>query len=161
ADSAAIIRQPARIPLRLKAKPAYSGSMIPIARQFPLPRTGHPIAQRKNQSTALHLVKMFSRFSLIAAIFVSLTSYARAAELVVFEQAGCVWCEAFDNEIGAIYDKTDVGLRAPLRRVDIMQAPPGDLTFIHVERLTPLFVLVDKDRGIGRIRGYGGREMFW
>ena len=86
---------------------------------------------------------------------------ARAAELVMFEQAGCAWCEAFDNEIGIIYGKTDDGLRAPLRRVDIAQALPADLAFIEVERLTPLFVLVDKGREIGRIRGYGGREMFW
>ena len=86
---------------------------------------------------------------------------ARAAELVMFEQAGCAWCEAFDNEIGIIYGKTDDGLRAPLRRVDIAQALPADLAFIEVERLTPLFVLVDKGREIGRIRGYGGRDMFW
>jgi thioredoxin-related protein len=106
-------------------------------------------------------MKIFSRFCLIAAMFVALASSARAAELVMFEQAGCAWCEAFDSEIGSIYDKSEDGLRAPLRRVDITQAPPPDLAFIQVERLTPLFVLVDQGREIGRIRGYGGREMFW
>ena len=94
-------------------------------------------------------------------MFVALASATRAAELVMFEQAGCAWCEAFDKEIGAIYGKTDEGLRAPLRRVDITQAPPADLAFVQVERLTPLFVLVDNGREIGRIRGYGGRDMFW
>ena len=95
-------------------------------------------------------------------MFIALSAAsARATELVMFEQAGCAWCEAFDNEIGTIYAKTDDGLRAPLRRVDIAQALPADLAFIEVERLTPLFVLVDKGREIGRIRGYGGREMFW
>ena len=95
-------------------------------------------------------------------MFIALAaSSARAAELVMFEQAGCAWCEAFDSEIGSIYGKTDDGLRAPLRRVDIEQALPADLAFIEVERLTPLFVLVDQGREIGRIRGYGGREMFW
>jgi thioredoxin-related protein len=106
-------------------------------------------------------MKIFSRFCLIAATFVALGSNACAAELVMFEQAGCAWCEAFDSEIGSIYDKTDDGLRAPLRRVDITQTPPADLTFVQIERLTPLFVLVDKGREIGRIRGYGGREIFW
>jgi thioredoxin-related protein len=106
-------------------------------------------------------MKIFSRFCLLAAMFIALASSARAAELVMFEQAGCAWCEAFDSEIGSIYDKSEDGLRAPLRRVDITQAPPADLAFIQVERLTPLFVLVDKGREIGRIRGYGGREMFW
>ena len=86
---------------------------------------------------------------------------ARAAELVMFEQAGCEWCETFDREIAPIYAKSEEGLRAPLRRVDITRAPPPDLAFIQVERFTPLFVLVDKGREIGRIRGYPGAESFW
>ncbi len=88
-------------------------------------------------------------------------THARAAELVMFEQAGCSWCEAFDREIGVSYDKTEDGLRAPLRRVDIARPLPPELSFIQVERMTPLFVLVDKGHEIGRIRGYGGRESFW
>ena len=108
------------------------------------------------------LLEFYSRLALVAATFIALTaSSVRAAELVMFEQTGCAWCEAFDNEIGTIYGKTEDGLRAPLRRVDITQALPADLSFVQVERLTPLFVLVDKGREIGRIRGYGGREMFW
>ncbi|MGA8825015.1 MAG: hypothetical protein WB613_19525, partial [Pseudolabrys sp.] len=38
---------------------------------------------------------------------------------------------------------------------------PSDLAFIDVERLSPLFVLVDKGQEIGRIRGYPGEEHFW
>ncbi len=107
-------------------------------------------------------LNFFSRFVLLAATFIAVGApAARAAELVMFEQAGCPWCEAFDKGIGAIYGKTDESLRAPLRRVDITQSPPADLSFVQVERLTPLFVLVDKGREIGRIRGYPGREMFW
>ena len=53
-------------------------------------------------------------------MFIALTlSNARAAELVMFERAGCAWCEAFDRDIAPIYGKTEEGLRAPLRRVDI------------------------------------------
>ena len=95
-------------------------------------------------------------------MFIALTfASARAAELVMFEQAGCEWCEAFDREIAPVYGKTVEGLRAPLRRVDIARSVPPDLAFIDVERLTPLFVLVDKGREIGRIRGYPGEDHFW
>ena len=95
-------------------------------------------------------------------MFIALSlSSARAAELVMFEQAGCAWCEAFDREIAPIYGKTEEGLRAPLRRVDTAQALPPDLAFIERERLTPLFVLVDRGREIGRIRGYPGDDNFW
>ena len=95
-------------------------------------------------------------------MFIALTvSDARAAKLVMFEQAGCAWCEAFDCEITPIYPKTEEGLRAPLRRVDTAQRLPPDLAFIETERLTPLFVLVDRGREIGRIRGYPGEDHFW
>jgi thioredoxin-related protein len=86
---------------------------------------------------------------------------ARAAELVMFTRAGCEWCAAFEREIAPVYGKTDEGRRAPLRRVDFDAARPADLTFIEVERLTPLFVLIDKGREIGRIRGYPGEDHFW
>ena len=45
---------------------------------------------------------------------------ARAAELVMFERAGCVWCERFNAEIGRIYDKTDEGAKAKLRGKHIL-----------------------------------------
>ena len=107
-------------------------------------------------------MKFFTRAAMIGVMFVTLAANsARAAELVMFEQAGCVWCAAFDREIAPIYGKTDKGKRAPLRRVDTDRALPPDLAFVQNERLTPLFVLVDKGREIGRIRGYPGEDHFW
>lgn len=107
-------------------------------------------------------MKLFSLAALFGAMAIaSSTTNARAAELVMFEQAGCAWCEAFDREIAPIYDKTDEGARAPLRRIDIARALPADLAFIEPARLTPLFVLVENGREIGRIRGYPGEDHFW
>jgi hypothetical protein len=112
------------------------------------------------------ILKFFTRSSAIGAIFIALAliltpGRTEAAELVMFEQAGCPWCQVFDREIASIYPKTDEGVRAPLRRVDLRGAQPPDLGFMQVERLTPLFVLVDKGREIGRIRGYPGEDNFW
>jgi hypothetical protein len=107
-------------------------------------------------------LKFFSRSALAAAIFIlSALTEAKPAELIVFEQAGCVWCETFDREIAPIYPKTDEGQRAPLRRVNIDRPLPSDLTFIEIERLAPVFVLVENGREIGRIRGYPGEDHFW
>jgi hypothetical protein len=86
---------------------------------------------------------------------------ARSAELVMFEQKGCVWCQKFDRDIAPAYDKTTEGKRAPLRRLDIAQPVPADLSFIRRERFTPVFVLIDAGREIGRIRGYPGDTFFW
>jgi len=86
---------------------------------------------------------------------------ACAAELVMFERAGCIWCQAFDREVAPIYVKTPEGRRFPLRRVDIARPVPDDLRAVDVERITPVFVLVDDGREVGRIRGYPGEESFW
>lgn len=95
-------------------------------------------------------------------MFVALSvADVRAAELVMFEQAGCAWCESFNREIAPVYGKTDEGRRAPLRRIDIANPVPKEFSFIDVEKLTPLFVLVDNGREIGRIRGYPGEDNFW
>lgn len=104
--------------------------------------------------------KLFFLILLAGATFLSFAR-AYAAELVMFEQAGCPWCAEFNRKIGPIYPKTDEGKRAPLRRLDITQPLPVDLAFIKIERLTPLFVLVDQGREIGRIRGYPGEDHFW
>jgi hypothetical protein len=99
---------------------------------------------------------------LIAVMFIiSGSSGARAAELIMFEQAGCAWCKTFDREIAPIYHKTEEGQRAPLRRVNIDHPVPPDLAFVEIERLTPLFVLAEKGKEIGRIRGYPGGDHFW
>ncbi|MGH6727284.1 MAG: hypothetical protein ACREB8_12175 [Pseudolabrys sp.] len=106
--------------------------------------------------------EFFSRAALIGALFLALSvSNSRAAELIMFERAGWPWCEAFDREIGPIYGKTEEGRRAPLRRVDVTEKLPPDLAFLDVERLTPLFILVDRGHEIGRIRGYPGEDHFW
>ena len=108
------------------------------------------------------MLKLFSRGAWLGAILIAFAaSSARAAELVMFEEAGCPWCAVFDREIAPVYAKTDEGKRAPLRRLEISKVLPPELSFIKIERLTPLFVLVDKGREIGRIRGYPGEENFW
>lgn len=109
-----------------------------------------------------HLFRMAKSVVLVALIGVALAAVpARAAELVMFEDAGCMWCARFNAEIAPAYPKTEEGRRAPLRRVDAGKTLPADLNFIEAERFTPLFVLVDGGREIGRIRGYPGEDHFW
>ena len=59
-----------------------------------------------NLASMSHILKYFSRVALFGAMFIALAgSNARAAELVMFEQAGCAWCEAFNREIAPVYGK--------------------------------------------------------
>jgi hypothetical protein len=86
---------------------------------------------------------------------------ARAAELVMFETAGCPSCEAWDREVGVVYGRTEAGRRAPLRRVVLDGPRPADLGHIDGIVYTPTFVLLDEGHEIGRILGYPGDNHFW
>ncbi len=105
------------------------------------------------------------RFSLILlgiGLVFGAPSLGNAAELLMFESDDCIWCDAWNEEIGPIYPKTAEGRRAPLRRVDIHAARPQDLQNIEGVRFTPTFVLTDdQGREVGRINGYPGEDFFW
>jgi hypothetical protein len=97
----------------------------------------------------------------IAAFALLSTATSRAAELVMFERAGCVWCARFDAEIAPIYGKTEESQAAPLRRVDLSGPRPADLTGIDPGAFTPTFIVLEEGREIGRIRGYPGDAFFF
>ncbi|ACS40333.1 MULTISPECIES: regulatory protein SoxS [Methylobacteriaceae] len=90
-----------------------------------------------------------------------LPATAEAAELLMFERRGCPWCREWERVIGPIYPKSDVGRRAPLRRVDLDAGLPPGLTLRRPIRYTPTFVLVEGGRELDRIEGYPGEDFFW
>ena len=85
---------------------------------------------------------------------------AGAADLVMVEQEGCIYCARWDEDISHIYPKTEQGERAPLRRVQLRDLP-DDIEFASRPVFTPTFVLVENGRELGRIEGYGGDQFFW
>lgn len=96
----------------------------------------------------------------LALICLGATQLA-AAELVMVEEKGCIWCAAWNAEIAPIYPKTEEGRFAPLRRVDIHAARPDDLNFDMPVNFTPTFVLVEDGDELARIEGYPGEDFFW
>lgn len=102
---------------------------------------------------------MYAR--ILALVFVLLATPAAAAELVMFEQPGCPWCAQWDREVAPKLPMTAEGQRAPLRRLNLRDGVPPDLSFINGVRFTPTFVLVHGGREIGRITGYAGEHFFW
>jgi thioredoxin-related protein len=104
------------------------------------------------------------RFFIAACVGLTMAGFAAsasAAQLVMLEQAGCAWCKRWNEEIGVVYDRTEEGARAPLRRVDINGPWPKDLASVHRERVTPTFILMDDGVEVGRLRGYPGEHFFW
>jgi len=84
-----------------------------------------------------------------------------AAELLMLERPGCVWCMRWNDEIAPAYPRTPEGQAAPLRRVDITKPLPTDLKGIALDFFTPTFILVADGREIARMRGYPGDTFFW
>ena len=101
----------------------------------------------------------FGRVILILALIAGKQAFA--LELVMIEQAECVYCDRFNKEIAPAYAKTPEGQRAPLRRVDLHAPWPDDLSQIKKEPFTPTFVLVEDNKELARLRGYPGDEHFW
>lgn len=97
----------------------------------------------------------------ILAVWLFGAPAAKAAELVMFESAGCAYCRLWDEQIGGVYPRSDLGAVAPLRRVDVDDPRPDDLETIGGVVFTPTFVLVDDGAEVGRISGYIGEYQFW
>jgi hypothetical protein len=97
-----------------------------------------------------------------ALVLIAMAAAAHAAELMMVEQLGCVWCQRFDAEIAPGYPNTAEGKRAPLRRVDLRQPWPEGITVKEGARFTPTFILLDDDRKeLGRFVGYPGDQFFY
>ena len=96
------------------------------------------------------------------ALATLLASPARAdLTLLMVEQPGCVYCARWDREIAPAYPKTEEGRLAPLRRVQLREPLPDDVTVERRATFTPTFILLDDGVETGRIEGYPGDEFFW
>lgn len=111
------------------------------------------------------LAGLFGKSSRLAAAALIATlpwpAISRAAELVMLDQGGCVWCARWDREVGPVYSKTAEARVLPLRRLDIDQQANAGITLASRVIYTPTFVVVDGGREIGRITGYISDEAFW
>ncbi|MFO6464328.1 hypothetical protein ACK8OR_08045 [Jannaschia sp. KMU-145] len=86
---------------------------------------------------------------------------AAQVELIMGEEAGCIWCARWDAEVSPEYPLTAEGRAAPLRRVDIHDPLPDDLQLDSRMRFTPTFILVHDGVEIDRREGYPGEDFFW
>lgn len=78
--------------------------------------------------------------------------------LVMVDDAGCQYCRKWDAEVGGIYERSPVGLAAPLVR---REKRHRDLAPYEPLAYTPTFVLVRDRIEVGRIVGYPGADFFW
>ncbi len=105
---------------------------------------------------------MFARRLLAMIVTVPLliaaAGHALAAELVMFESAGCPYCARWERDIAPGYEASEDGKLFPLARRD-RRAP--DVAFIPRIVYSPTFVMLVRGREVGRIVGYSGSELHW
>ena len=82
-------------------------------------------------------------------------------ELLMIEQPGCIWCARWNEEIAPIYPKTSEALVAPLRRLQLREPVPPDVTLARPAVYTPTFVLLVDGVEASRIEGYPSADFFW
>ncbi len=87
---------------------------------------------------------------------------AEAARMVFLERGDCPYCRRWLRDVGEqAWNRSDLGGRAALWRVDVAAGLPEALRFLTNWRFTPTFVLVRDGREVGRIIGYNGDLFFW
>jgi len=92
---------------------------------------------------------------------VSVKAADSRGQLVMITSSHCPWCEAFEDDVGKGYDRTEEALIYPLRRHDFYQEMPNDLVHLTPATMTPTFIVMRDGMEVGRIVGYPGAELFW
>ena len=98
---------------------------------------------------------------LAALALMTLPAAADPLRLLMVEKVGCVYCEAWDRNIGPGYAASDAGRTAPLMRVDIHGPYPDGLALARRPFVTPTFILLDGGSEVGRLEGHMTAAQFW
>jgi hypothetical protein len=101
---------------------------------------------------------------LLAALSIAFTVFfvpaASAAQLVYVEWTDCGICKMFNRQMAWAYPSSAIGKKVPLRRVNILNRWPADLKQVNRPSYTPVFILVDNGREVGRFDGYNNPQGF-
>jgi hypothetical protein len=105
----------------------------------------------------MHLIK---KIVLLIFTVPILSENLMAAELIMVEQQGCYYCEEWKDQLGHIYPKTPEGKYAPLKTLDITEVD-GIKGLERDVIFTPTFILMEKNKELGRLEGYSSEDFFW
>lgn len=81
--------------------------------------------------------------------------------LVMVTSDYCPFCQAWERDVGVVYDKSPYAPSLPLTRVEMGSAMPEGVSLQAPVFGTPTFLIIQDGREIDRQRGYDDAEMFW
>ena len=73
----------------------------------------------------------------------------------------CVFCKAWERDVGRLYGDTEYAKRAPLFKIDIKLFSKHFTDVAPKVSGTPTFILMNGNNEVGRIVGYQNRDMFF
>lgn len=106
-------------------------------------------------------VSLIRAFALALPFVASLQTAAADSRLIMVTSDYCPSCQAWELDVGKVYDKSPYATTLPLTRVEIGSKMPGDVTFQKPVVGTPTFLIIHNGQEIGRQNGYIDEEMFW
>ena len=112
-------------------------------------------------------LKIFKLITFFILLFIILTlgriifAQSLNLKLLMIDDAGCSYCELWDEEIGYIYSKSQEGKLAPLIRYQYGEKLPKEIKLLSEPVFTPTFILLEDNTEQFRIEGYAGEEFFW
>lgn len=107
------------------------------------------------------MIRYLRLFVVAFGLLIAVSSFAEAAQLVMIDSRACGYCQRFKHDIAPSYSANNLGKRAPLRVVSVWKKWPQDLKSVKPVRFTPVFILVNQGKEVGRFYGYSGRADFW
>lgn len=104
---------------------------------------------------------ILNRF-LAALFFIAIThNAAAAARLIMVTSEHCPYCQAWERDVGVVYDKSPYAAKLPLSRVGIASEMPENVAINKPIVGTPTFLIIRNGQEIDRQRGYDDAEMFF
>ena len=81
--------------------------------------------------------------------------------LVYIFSEQCLFCKAWERDVGRLYGDTEYAKRAPLFKIDIKLFSKHFTDVTPKVSGTPTFILMNGNNEVGRIVGYQNRDMFF
>ena len=98
----------------------------------------------------------------VLLIFAALPHIAIAStRLIMVTSDHCPFCQAWERDVGVLYDKSPYAPSLPLTRVDIGSEMTEGVALQSPVLGTPTFLIIQNGQEIDRQRGYDDEEMFW
>ena len=73
----------------------------------------------------------------------------------------CVFCKAWERDVGSLYGDTEYAKKAPLFKIDISLFSEHFTDVTQRVLVTPTFILMSGNDEVGRIVGYQNRDLFF